>query len=96
MTTPNTSCWCNIFQILRGKQLHHIDWKENQNNHVRYFAPHTLKNELKKVGFKDVYITSVGTRVYTPNIYGKFMNFLIWILHKMKNGGAHIIAYAKK
>ena len=96
LTTPNTSYWGNLFQIFRGKPLHSIDWKDGQNNHVRYFAPKSLKEELLKVGFSEVKIDSVGTSTYSPVGFGRVMNFIIKILHSIKRNGRSIVAIATK
>jgi len=60
LTTPNLSCWLNLWRWLTLGQPWCVDSDVGQSGHVRYLAPRTLKEFLLKVGFEIQEMVAVG------------------------------------
>ncbi len=52
LTTPNLSYWRNAIQLIKSDNFFWVDYDFNQNGHVRYFSPKTIRKMLRKNGFK--------------------------------------------
>jgi SAM-dependent methyltransferase len=92
LTTPNTSCWLNLWRWLSLGQLYSINSDEGQDGHVRYFAPTTLKVALKKAGFNLIKITTSGGLEFLKII--PWVHSLIFKIFNMR--GKNILVLAQK
>jgi SAM-dependent methyltransferase len=59
LTTPNLSCWVNLWLWFKLGQFYCVNSDTDQDGHVRYLAPRTLRTSLQHVGFDVVEMTSV-------------------------------------
>jgi len=70
LTTPNLSCWLNLWRWYRLGQPFCVNSDTGQDGHLRYLAPLTLKSALQKAGFEVLDLASVGglefLRVFPP------------------------------
>ena len=60
ISTPNLHYWRNIIEWLKGNQFFFIDYHKNQEGHVRYFCPKTLRALAENAGFHDIQTITVG------------------------------------
>ena len=60
LTTPNLSCWLNLWRWFCADQPWCVDSDHGQNGHVRYLAPCTLRRSLKSAGFNLLEMATVG------------------------------------
>lgn len=91
LTTPNLSYWRNAIQLLKSDNFFWVDYDLNQNGHVRYFSPKTMKTILERNGFNVKKLFSVddvrGNIVLNliGNLFKKFssrhnMNLVIYCI----------------
>jgi len=60
LTTPNLSCWLNLWRWWSLGQPYCVNSDTGQDGHVRYLAPLTLRSSLAEAGFQILEMGSAG------------------------------------
>jgi len=60
ISTPNLHYWRNAIEWLKGNQFFYVDYHNEQEGHVRYFCPKTMRELTSNVGFTNIHIRTVG------------------------------------
>jgi 2-polyprenyl-3-methyl-5-hydroxy-6-metoxy-1,4-benzoquinol methylase len=60
LSTPNLHYWRNLVLWLKGQQFFFVDYRGDQEGHVRYFCNGSLREIALKAGFKDINFKTVG------------------------------------
>jgi 2-polyprenyl-3-methyl-5-hydroxy-6-metoxy-1,4-benzoquinol methylase len=92
LTTPNLSCWLNLWRWFSLGQPNNVSSDEGQDGHVRYLAPKTLRNALEKAGFQILEITSSGGLIFLQT----FPRFYRFFFNVFPMRGKHLMAIAQK
>jgi 2-polyprenyl-3-methyl-5-hydroxy-6-metoxy-1,4-benzoquinol methylase len=92
LTTPNLSCWLNLWRWYSLGQPNNVSSDEGQDEHVRYLAPKTLRKYLSKAGFVVLEMTSAGGVEFLKRLPG--VSSLFFKVFPMR--GKHLIAVAQK
>jgi 2-polyprenyl-3-methyl-5-hydroxy-6-metoxy-1,4-benzoquinol methylase len=92
LTTPNLSCWLNLWTWIALGQPWCVNSDAGQDGHVRYLAPITLKNFLAQAGFDLLEISSVGGL----NFLKRFPVFHRTIFKIFPMRGKSLMAVSKK
>ncbi len=92
LTTPNLSCWLNLWRWLRADQPWCVDSDQNQNGHVRYLAPRTLERSLKSAGLKVLDMVTVGGVEFVQS-YSDWVYRVIFRIFSMRGKNLMTLAY---
>jgi 2-polyprenyl-3-methyl-5-hydroxy-6-metoxy-1,4-benzoquinol methylase len=92
LTTPNLSCWLNLWRWYSLGQPNNVSSDEGQDGHVRYLAPNTLRKFLSRTGFIVHEMTSAGGLEFLKGF--PWLSKLFFKVFSMR--GKHLIAVAQK
>jgi len=91
LTTPNLSCWLNLWRWLFLAQPWCVDSDQGQSGHVRYLSPCTLRKSLEKAGYKILGMTTVGGLEFVKSFSNSIHRF-IFNIFPMRGKNLMVIA----
>lgn len=92
LTTPNLSCWLSGWRWLTKGQPWCVDSEAGQCGHVRYLAPHSLRDLLNAEGFDIASLTTGGGLEFLHRVPGAYS-----LAHKLfPMRGKNLMALCRK